>query len=494
VAEATKTGFAADYALQEGETAPGQIIGANPGEVMRCFAPDNLTVLNALAKEFVLCDHWFSAMAGPTEPNRMFVHAATSGVWDDSPSIEDQALMEIGLKGGLHFDTGTIYARLGQANLPFRIYSVDHLPNVALLNDISVIRDVEFFSDFTEDVKDPSFDAAYTFIEPSYDEVAEWLHDHVDSSIKVYNNSQHPPYGVAPGEQFIKAVYDAVRNSAHWNESMLIIAWDEHGGFYDHVPPPTAVPTGSRGQKYGFMFDQYGPRVPAVVISPLCQRNLIERRPLEHSFIPATVEQVFGLKPLTARDTGITGLQTLATLVTPRTAAVTIPDPVKAPQPDGDAPGTVVASGTSNNLPGGLAGFQLPAGATQAMVAARTPAAPVASAVTASAPVVPVILPAGTGTPSMPAKQVDLSLPLSSISDPWLISALAVAVKTHIEAAPADAANIQARAVGLKTYGDLARYFQEVTPLINSARVQARQQRVAARKAKAQQEKSPSAQ
>src|SRR5262249_29854778 len=81
LAEATKTGFAADYALNSD--------AGNPGEPLKCFAQGTLPVLTALAREFVLCDHWFSAMAGPTEPNRMFVHAATSGVWHDSPTTSD---------------------------------------------------------------------------------------------------------------------------------------------------------------------------------------------------------------------------------------------------------------------------------------------------------------------------------------------------------------------------------------------------------------------
>ena len=102
---------------------------------------------------------------------------------------------------------------------------------------------------------------------------------------------------------------------------MLIITWDEHGGFFDHVTPPRAarIPTGSppkdiQGKDHGFMFDRYGPRVPAVVISPWCPQNMIEHRQLEHSFIPATIEQLFGLRPLTNRDAGVVGLQTLATL------------------------------------------------------------------------------------------------------------------------------------------------------------------------------------
>ena len=68
------------------------------------------------------------------------------------------------------------------------------------------------------------------------------------------------------------------------------------------------------------------------------------------------------------------------------------------------------------------------------------------------------------------------------LNDPWLASALAVAIKAHIEAVPADAANIKARGFGLKTVGDLAQYYKDITPIVQNARVLARQQKVAARK------------
>src|SRR5205807_884664 len=106
VADATKSGFASDYAAKSDST--------NPGEPMRCFAPGALPVLTALAKEFVLCDHWFSSMAGPTEPNRMFAHAATSGGWDESPTNRDYeeifGAKSVGdASAGISFENGTIF-------------------------------------------------------------------------------------------------------------------------------------------------------------------------------------------------------------------------------------------------------------------------------------------------------------------------------------------------------------------------------------------------
>jgi phospholipase C len=452
VAEPTKTGFAADYALNSD--------AGNPGEPMRCFAPDNLPVLNALAKEFVLCDRWFSAMAGPTEPNRMFVHAATSGVWDDSPTpVDYRSIFEqkaVGSDYGISFFHGTIFDALRRAKVPFRIYTGDGYPQVGLLSGISLYDDLDDFENFAGDLADPTYDAAYTFIEPRYDTISQQLGQ------PFVNNSQHPANSVALGEGLIKSVYEAIRNSPHWNESMLIVTYDEHGGFFDHVTPP-CVPTnrieGVTGKFHGFKFDQYGPRVPAVVISPWCPRNMIEHRQLEHSFIPATIEQLFGLQPLTARDTGITGLQTLATLAAPRNVTTAIPDPISAEQiakiqPTEPAPGNVVDSDVPLSSSGG------------STISGKTPSATPAGASCAA---------------SAPVAQAGSAAPLN-LSDPWLASTLAVAIKAHIEAVPADAENIKARGFGLKTVGDLAQYYKEIMPIVHNARVLARQKKVAARK------------
>jgi phospholipase C len=500
VVEATKTGFAYDYARNSDS--------GNPGEPMRCFSPFHLPVLNALAREFVLCDHWFSSLPGPTEPNRMFVHAASSGGWDDSPSpgqyfdiffakeIVGEVAGDNGRDYGIAFENGTIFDRLRLANKKFRIYTGDSYPQVGLLQGISILSDIDDFGDFAGDVNDPGYDADYTFIEPRYDTISQQL------GLSFVNNAQHPANSVALGEGLIKSVYESIRNSPLWNESMLIITWDEHGGFFDHVTPPPAkpiptstAPNGIKGIINGFMFDQYGARVPAVVISPWCPQNMIEHRQLEHSVIPATIEQVFGLFSMTVRDDGFTGfgLQKLASLATPRTVSVTIPDPINAAtiaaiQPKGPAPtepidpvvvssGPITGVGPAGGNQGVLASApepQVKPAAVASAPSASAPGTPVDPTLVASAPGAPVEL-----TPAALAQAAQVPLDLS---DPWLASALAVAVKAHLTAAPADAANIQARATGLKTVADLVQYYNDMTPIVNNARVLARQQRVAARK------------
>jgi phospholipase C len=135
----------------------------------------------------------------------------------------------------------------------------------------------------------------------------------IDAGIRVESN----------GESLIKATYEAVRNSPLWSGSMIIITWDEHGGFYDHVPPPSAVapgdtvPGGDYNQ-YGFTFQQYGPRVPAVIISPLIAKNLIDHRVYDHASIPATLEVCFGLSSMTQRDANANNLMPLVSLPNPR--------------------------------------------------------------------------------------------------------------------------------------------------------------------------------
>ncbi|MEH2560177.1 hypothetical protein V1286_007706 [Bradyrhizobium algeriense] len=296
------SGYASSYAKRKEEFLPlfdGPRVGPEgAGNVMKCFTPDQLPVLNALAREFVVCDRWFSSLPGPTEPNRMFMYAETSGDFDCNMGDFERPSQVVIPDGGLKFPRGTVFGLLKQAGVKYRIYGGDSFPTAAWLDGVSVVYDIKDFEDFAEDVNDPSFDAGYVHIEPDYDAIFGFRG----------GNSQHPhgSGSVAAGERLIKAVYEAVRSSPVWEKSLLIITWDEHGGFYDHVIPPSAQGTGERGRERGFTFDQLGPRVPAVVVSPLIPRNLIDHRVYDHTAIPATLRRVFALPSLGGRD-GITG-------------------------------------------------------------------------------------------------------------------------------------------------------------------------------------------
>ena len=304
-----KAGFVDSYVAAAKEAQVGDF---DPGELMKCYAPEQLPVLTALAREFAVCDQWFSSLPGPTWPNRFFVNAASSGGLDHSPSMLEILEWEENLDGGFRFQGGTLFT---QPQLSWAVYSAGGLCITQAMQGVSA-RDIRHFDNFASDLKNHPV-AQYTFIEPNYGDVVN------DSYAG--GNSQHPRDDVRKGELLIKATYEAIRNSPVWNESLLIITWDEHGGFYDHVTPPPAPSPGDARRmpaavnKYGFTFQQYGVRVPAVVVSPWIARNVIDHRLYDHASVPATVETLFGLAPMTQRDANANNMVPLATLASPRT-------------------------------------------------------------------------------------------------------------------------------------------------------------------------------
>ena len=184
--------------------------------------------------------------------------------------------------------------------------------------------------DFDDDVSD-GYDAVFTFIEPHYGNILPGT-----SEDYTCGTSQHPLDDVTRGERLIKDVYEAIRNSDLWERSVLVITWDEHGGFYDHVEPPAAVPPGDPpgdpdNVQVGFDFDQLGVHVPAVVVSPRIERGLIDHTPYDHASIPATVQRLFGLAAMTDRDAQANDIRHLLNLETPRTdTPTTLPDPAES--------------------------------------------------------------------------------------------------------------------------------------------------------------------
>jgi phospholipase C len=304
--------------------ATGYVSSLHDPGVMRCFAPEHVPILTTLAREFAVCDRWFCSMPGPTEPNRYFLHAATSGAFDDSPEPWEIFEASNNHFGGVAFSGGTLFDALERAGVEHRIYAGDHFPVAGELKGVSNTFDVVPFGRFAADLQKPQFTPRFIHIEPKYLELdfhaGDPLHPSADFS---KGNSQHPAGGVAAGERLIKATYEAIRNSPHWSSSMLIITYDEHGGFYDHVAPPACGRTGSTGRTHGFAFDQLGPRVPGIVISPLIPRNTVEHRLFEHCSVIKTACDLFGLPHLRrARDLkAVCGLLHLASLPSARADA-----------------------------------------------------------------------------------------------------------------------------------------------------------------------------
>jgi phospholipase C len=300
-----------------------------PAKIMKCFSPDQVPVLTTLAREFAVCDRWFASIPGPTWPNRFFIHAASSGGLDDSPSGFSTATSTF--LHGYSFQNGTIHNRLDAKGLEWSVFMGDELPQVFAIHGMHEARlegHFKNFDHFDKAVNDPNFSTSYVFIEPSYGNILP-----LTPGDYTCGSSQHPLDDVTRGEKLIKTVYETIRNSPHWNESLLLITYDEHGGFYDHVAPPAIVSPGDKisdddNNHHNFDFAQLGIRVPAVVVSPLIPRSTIDHTLYDHSSLLATVESIFGISSLTNRDKQANSLNHILSLTTPRgDAPVRIPDP-----------------------------------------------------------------------------------------------------------------------------------------------------------------------
>jgi len=135
----------------------------------------------------------------------------------------------------------------------------------------------------------------YCFIEPNYTD-----HDAPDGSGELIACDQHPDHDVRAGEQFIASVYNAIRTNPNlWPNTALLVVYDEHGGIFDHVPPPACTPDGfvaqpsATGTPDAFHFDRLGVRVPAILISPWVAKGTVINDVHEHASIPGTVTDYF---------------------------------------------------------------------------------------------------------------------------------------------------------------------------------------------------------
>ncbi len=299
-AVAPMSGFVTDYAAAiADDQANGCYVvpGTSPSWIMGCHTPDSLPVLSALARGFAVCDHWYACVPTQTMPNRAFACAGTSqGHLDDTTK---------------KFTVPSIFGALSTAAVPWKIYGYTS-PALTKLNfPDTAAASSEHFGQFTDFQADAAAGAlpGYAFLEPCW---------------STTGNSQHPNHNVALGEQLLLDTYRALRAGPGWASTLLIITYDEHGGCYDHVPPPwgAAPPDASLGED-GFAFTRYGVRVPTILVSPLIPAGRVHRvpgrtTPFDHTSILATVEHRFHLAPLTARDAAAPDLAAVLTLPHPR--------------------------------------------------------------------------------------------------------------------------------------------------------------------------------
>lgn len=267
-----------------------------PSDVMGMYSDGMLPVMWGLAKGFAVCDQWFSSAPTQTIPNRAFAAAATSqGHLDNSVKV---------------FTCQSIFGLLSKNNIDWAIYGYNRDPLTRLdYTDTKTAAESHFghFRDFQERAAAGTL-PVYTFLEPGFG---------------ASGNSQHPNYDVSAGEQLILDVYNAVRTGPGWNDTLLLITYDEHGGNYDHVAPPSGATTPDKSVgEFDFDFTRFGVRIPALLISPRIKAGTVFRAKagvIDHTSVLKTIETRWGLPALTARDKAAPSLGDVLTLAAPRT-------------------------------------------------------------------------------------------------------------------------------------------------------------------------------
>ncbi|XP_020217410.1 non-specific phospholipase C1 [Cajanus cajan] len=257
--------------------------------VMSAFKPQILPVYTKLAHHFGVFDKWFASVPASTQPNRFYVHSATS-----------HGAMSNVRKDLIHgFPQKTIFDSLADNGLSFGIY-YQNIPATLFFKTLRKLKNALNFHDYAlkfrkhaEKGKLPN----YVVIEQRYFDVEVFP-----------ANDDHPSHDVAAGQMFVKEVYEILRKSPQWEQMAILITYDEHGGFYDHVPTPVVGvpnPDGIIGpHPYYFGFDRLGVRVPTFLISPWIEKGTVIHEAegptpysqYEHSSIPATVKKLFNLK------------------------------------------------------------------------------------------------------------------------------------------------------------------------------------------------------
>jgi phospholipase C len=270
LAGGSNSGFVADFA----RTHPAGT-AEERREIMGYYPRGFLPALHMLGEHFVVCDRWFSSLPGPTWINRLFAHAGSS-------------LGHVSEPGGLFssklhlYDERTLYDELSDAGVPWRIYFGDVPQSLVLTHQWTHLDSYRRFAHWHDDVAKGDL-PAYTFIEPTYFGANE--------------NDQHPPHDVLLGDALIAGVYNTLRaNRELFARTLLIVLYDEHGGFFDHVVPPAAVAPDDHTKHYAF--DRLGFRVPAIFVSPMLD--------------PAVVHEVFDHTSLLRMASGLwPGVQAL---------------------------------------------------------------------------------------------------------------------------------------------------------------------------------------
>jgi phospholipase C len=275
-------------------------------------AVPDLPVLGALAQNYTVLDHYFCSFAGETYPNRFYQHAARTdrdhniNKISTLPTIWDQLSPIPNNKG---IPTGGYFFR----DLPFlALWGLKYLPfwHLFAAGDTDVLGIPVTTKSFLDTVAEGLLPNV-SFVDPEFALADDGT-----------GGDDHPKSDIRRGERFIADVYHALARAGYLDDTVLVITFDEWGGFFDHVPPPRVIddtnpadvdhtgnsttPTDGRLVPD---YSQLGFRVPAIVVSSLARRRVVHDGPFEHTSTLKMIESTFGLHPLTARDANARNLR-----------------------------------------------------------------------------------------------------------------------------------------------------------------------------------------
>jgi phospholipase C len=260
-------------------------------ELMGHYDERDLPSYDRLARRYVVCDHWHSSVPGPTWPNRFFAMCGTSdGIAHNGALIERPTFFDL----------------LPEDSFCYYSHDIAFLRTVKRYTGYTGPR-IEKFGAFCRACRKGKLPSV-SWIDPNFTVY------HVDALLN-WANDDHPPADISRGQNLVARIYNELIASTCWPRTLFIIAYDEHGGFYDHVPPPRAEPPGEPP------FDTYGVRVPAFVVSPWVPPGMVFKGTVDHTCIARTALERFApskVDALTPRVSASPSLLGLLTLKEPR--------------------------------------------------------------------------------------------------------------------------------------------------------------------------------
>jgi phospholipase C len=310
------------------------------GVAMGYWTGDDLPFTYSLAQTFGVGDRWFCSLLGQTFPNRRYLIAGTSAGMTDDAGVSDLSLVVPA--------AGTIFNLLDKYKISWENYVATYplgaTPELFPVNDaIPETGHHKALSDFFTDAAAGTL-PSFSFLDPNYS-----------------TQSQENPQNIVVGEALLAQVVQALGASPLWLSTLFLLVYDEHGGYYDHVPPPAALPPDNiaplvnPGESRYDGFARYGIRIPSVVVSPYARPHHVSHVLHDHTSMLAMIERKWNLPALTYRDANandLTDFLDLGALATRQPTFAMLP-PLAAPGDTAEAlacsttgPGTIPPPGS----------------------------------------------------------------------------------------------------------------------------------------------------